>query len=547
MKRIQYILFFWILMSLIHVNAQEFDGVTTGLDIERYKPENADNTKNKTRQMKQLVSNAVKHFEKVAVEDACYDFIYNPIWRKGELFVFVYDENGVCYAHGDDSDLIWQNISHIKSVGGMTLIKDMLKAGPNGKTMGYIWDGAYKSSFVKTIVKDGLTYILGTGFFPENEEYTTKQLVKSAVSYLQEQGKDLVFDLINSPEGPFTNGNIYTFAYDLNGICVAHGQNLALVGQNIIDMVDSKGVPLIKNLIDIAKTKGKGWYDYYWRNEYKRTYLELVTDPKTKKQYVIAAGYYPYQDFESVQSLVNKAIAHLKEYGAEKAFTDFSNQSGEFVQGGLSIFSFNLEGKLLASGEYPGFVGQNLIKRTDSEGKFFVKEIIDIAKKRSEGIINFYEKNAITIGFFKKVETPDGIFIIGSRYYPNTKAQSVKTLVEKAINYLQTHPDALAFHKFSTRSEAYYRGDLHIFVYNTKGVRLVNGLNKGQIWRNFIKTTDQEGKTIIQDIIATAINGGGWVNYKTRNAERRVFVRLVTKQSEVGEPQSFVVGSGYFL
>ena len=63
------------------------------------------------------------------LENACNDFIHNSVWRKGELFIFVFDAEGVVLAHGDDYDLIWTNIKDMKGIGGMPLIKDMLQLG----------------------------------------------------------------------------------------------------------------------------------------------------------------------------------------------------------------------------------------------------------------------------------------------------------------------------------------------------------------------------------------------------------------------------------
>ncbi len=122
---------------------------------------------------------------------------------------------------------------------------------------------------------------------------TINQLVKTAVAYFNQNGRESTFALISNPNGPFVKGDIYMFAYDMQGIAVAHGQNAALLGQNLIDLQDSRGNPIIRDLIEVGKTKGSGWTEYYLRNEFKRSYVEKVTDPKTQTDYIISAGYYP--------------------------------------------------------------------------------------------------------------------------------------------------------------------------------------------------------------------------------------------------------------
>jgi signal transduction histidine kinase len=57
-----------------------------------------------------------------------------------------------------------------------------------------------------------------------------------------------------------------------------------MVGKDMIDMKDPDGVPFVKERIEIAKTKGKGWQDYKFTNpvtkqiEPKTVYLEKYED-----------------------------------------------------------------------------------------------------------------------------------------------------------------------------------------------------------------------------------------------------------------------------
>ena len=154
--------------------------------------------------------------------------------------------------------------------------------GQKGGRISYLWDNAFKVSYVKTVEKDGLKYLLGCGFYPENDEYQTKQLVKTAVAYFKQNGPEATFALVSNPKGPFVKGDIYMFVYDFKGKVEAHGQNAALVGQNLIDLSDSRGKPIIKELIQIARTKGKGWLDYEWRNESKDLMLNGLLTQKLK-------------------------------------------------------------------------------------------------------------------------------------------------------------------------------------------------------------------------------------------------------------------------
>ena len=249
-------------------------------------------------------------------------------------------------------------------------------------------------------------------------KYSTKQLVKTAVAYFGLYGKEATFALISNPTGPFVKGHIYMFAYDMQGIAVAHGQNAALVGQNLIDLQDSRGNMVIRDLLAIAKAKGSGWSEYYWRNEFKRSYVEKVTDQKTQTEYIISAGYYPNINLNVLKNYVNGAVRYLKTNGAERAFAEFTSVVGEFARGGLGIFVFDKEGKCLANGDNPSFVGQNLLKITSSDGRFYVRDMIKLAVDNGSALISYIRMNANAVAFVQYIEVPDGKFIIGAEVFP---------------------------------------------------------------------------------------------------------------------------------
>ena len=531
-----------IMLGLLLVGTSLFGQYTEDVDMDAEQDVDIDR---KSQVCRKMTLNAIKHFQKVSVQDACNDFLRNELWRDGEIFIFVFEEKGACLAHGDDHELIWKNISHVKGVGGKPLIKEMLVVGAKGGSVSYLWNNGFKSSYVKSVKKKGKTYILGAGFFPESNVYATKQLVKTAVAYFNQNGAEATFALISNPKGPFVKGDIYMFAYDFNGINVAHGNNPALVGQNLIDQVDSRGKYTIRALIDVAKNKGAGWVDYIWRNQPKRSYVEKVVDPKTKIPYLISAGYYPDENLEMVKSYVNRAVRYLKANGSKVAFAEFSNLVGEFAQGGLGIFVFNEEGKALAHGVTPAYVGQNLIKLESQGGRFFVKEIIKAAMNKGKALVPYTNFNANAVAYVEFVETPDGKFIIGAEFYPASKKASTQTLVNQAVEYLQENSPEQAFNLFTTRDSVFIRGDLFIFAYDAEGTRLANGISKAQIWKNFMKATDQDGKAVVSDAITVALNGGGWTTYRARNAERRLYVKAVEKKID-DELKHFIVGCGYF-
>lgn len=117
-------------------------------------------------------------------------------------------------------------------------------------------------------------------------------MVKKAIAFVKEKGKDKGFAEISNPKGKFVKEDIYVTVYDMNGKCLAHGSNAKMIGKDLIGMKDTDGVAYVKERVDIAKSKGKGWQDYKFNNpvtkkiEPKTVYVEKYEDV------IFAAGVY---------------------------------------------------------------------------------------------------------------------------------------------------------------------------------------------------------------------------------------------------------------
>lgn len=108
-------------------------------------------------------------------------------------------------------------------------------------------------------------------------------MVNKAVAFVEEQGVDNALIEFNNPKGQFCEGELYVFAYDFEGTNKALPTKPELVGKNLIDLKDADGKPVIKDLIEVAKT-GAGWHQYKWENpttnavQDKASYVVKVTD-----------------------------------------------------------------------------------------------------------------------------------------------------------------------------------------------------------------------------------------------------------------------------
>jgi len=111
-----------------------------------------------------------------------------------------------------------------------------------------------------------------------------KAMVEEAVAFFNANGKQKTLTEISTPKGKWVKGELYVFAYDLNGVVVAHPINPKLIGKNLIDVPDAAGKTFRKDIAEVARTKGTGWVDYKYKNpstnkiEDKSTFLMKAGD-----------------------------------------------------------------------------------------------------------------------------------------------------------------------------------------------------------------------------------------------------------------------------
>jgi signal transduction histidine kinase len=112
-------------------------------------------------------------------------------------------------------------------------------------------------------------------------------------------------------------------------------------------------------------------------------------------------------------AMVKKAVAFLKANGKEKAFAEFSNQKGQFVDRDLYVMVYDMEGNNKAHGSNPKLIGKNLLEIKDADGKFIVKGLIEVAQK-GKGWFDYKWPNAVTKAVEPKstyVEKADDVLI----------------------------------------------------------------------------------------------------------------------------------------
>jgi cytochrome c len=96
------------------------------------------------------------------------------------------------------------------------------------------------------------------------------------------------------------------------------------------------------------------------------------------------------------EAMVKKAVAFMKANGKDKAFAEISNPKGQFVDRDLYVFVYDMTGKCVAHGFNQKMIGKDLIEMKDPDGKFYVKERVEIAKTKGKGLQHYKFTNPDT-------------------------------------------------------------------------------------------------------------------------------------------------------
>ena len=120
--------------------------------------------------------------------------------------------------------------------------------------------------------------------FAQSNPQDAIAMVDKGLAFMKKNGKEALIKEVNAKNPEFVNGELYLYVRAVDGTVVAHPVNPRLVGKNMTTLPDADGKYFRKEIIDIAKAKGKGWVDYRYNNpaskeiEKKSTYFVLSGD-----------------------------------------------------------------------------------------------------------------------------------------------------------------------------------------------------------------------------------------------------------------------------
>lgn len=263
----------------------------------------------------------------------------------------------------------------------------------------------------KTTFKSGLAgllLILGSSLASAAEHATPREaraLFDQAVKYLQANGTEKAWTAFNDRKGPFVKKDLYVYVIDRQGTYVANGAAPdSLIGLKVLDSVDAAGTPLFRQMIAVTDKQDEARIRYVWLNRKSNHVEPKVAWVHREGEYIVGVGYYaPRSSADDARKLLDAASAQVKKQGTAKAFASFNDPRGNFVSDDLYVFAINLSsGKFEANGMNPKLTGTDASDLHDVEGHALVKEMLELAKSKGEGTVDYVWRNPVTNAVEKK-------------------------------------------------------------------------------------------------------------------------------------------------
>jgi len=140
-----------------------------------------------------------------------------------------------------------------------------------------------KTLYVGILLLSGMYMFPFPGFSaaPEPQSDEAKQivaLVEKAAALIEARGQ-AAFPEFRKKDSEWYNGTTYIFVNDMQGTSMVNPPKPEIEGTNNLDMKDANGKALIREMIDMLKTKESGWIDYMWPKPGE-------TEPSRKLSYI---------------------------------------------------------------------------------------------------------------------------------------------------------------------------------------------------------------------------------------------------------------------
>ena len=304
-----------------------------------------------------------------------------------------------------------------------------------------------------------------------------------------------------------------------------------------------------------------------------------VVDRETLKDFVLWA--------ESVFA----AVDDINE-GA-KLLQEVRTEGSDYNVGNVYVILFTTEGQVFIHGEDPNIDGKNASNVKDDEGKLVVQEMLDTGAEDGGGFVDWcwddpaddddtFCKDSYAIRYYSKIAGVD--FVLVGGYYQDLKhageplpsiplpevaaadvvdRETLRKFVQGSLDWLVELLELVGFARANEwkavlrQDGGHFRsGPIYLFIFTPEAYVLFHGADPWREGRVATDVVDINGTPFVEQIIAAARAGGGFVEYfwddptvdgdEDTGSPKVSYALSFTSNFDFYPGQEFIIGAGFY-
>ncbi len=316
---------------------------------------------------------------------------------------------------------------------------------------------------------------------------TVSALVEDAALLLERQGESAAFSKFKKQGSKWFHGDAYVFVFDSKGKSLCAPANPDLEGQNLADLTDADGKQIVEAMLAaVSGDKSAGWVHYQWPKPGD-------TQPTWKSSYVMQV----------------------------------TDASGRKCIVGSGLYNMKVDQVFLVEtvDKAAGWVHYQWPKPGDTKPTWkssYVMQVTDASGKKCIVGSGLYDMKV------------DQVFLVET--------------VDKAAELIKKE-GRRAFDTLRAKSGPFRYQDVYVYVFDRKGIELVNPVSPELEGKNLLDFKDVNGKPVNQDIIrALETKDRAWMEYmwprpgETKASKKRSYIRRIKVGGE-----DLYVGAGAYI
>lgn len=468
-----------------------------GYDIIKYEQ--------KLKTAKEFTAQAVEFFKKNSFSSACQAFRFDDQWRKADLRIYIFDQNGTVYCDSDEKKL-WRPLNDGALQFQKLLLEDVIEKGKSDNWVGLHYKNSIMHAYLEVVSIGNQKFCIGAGWYPESGDFHVYELVEQVVNLCKKTGCAPLFQKLNEYQDQMIYGPIGIWIIDEKGKIHACSSDGCKVGdQHIL---------LDKILAGAADTQ---WIEDRYHQARRINYVKKYTDPATKKVYYVGAHFYPDMNKDALMSIVRSAVEYIKAKTGKISLKNMQKERAEFVVGPIGVIIINDKDEIVAD-----FRDPSLQIKPD------ITAVKNALSKKDRDLLISHERNTYKDIYLERVSTPVGTYYIGAGYWSLSKEHSCQHITDSFIENINLETLPTSMIRVQQGNADVSRGDVSIKVISLNGIVWADAEGYYPIWSSLADERDEKDMNILDKIATNASQGGSWIEIPRYGGTQHIYAKRVT-------------------